>query len=424
MKAVNLFSSAGIGELGIREVGIETIVANELLEERADLYTINYPKTKMIVGDIWEKKTEIIEESKSKLDSDEDLFLVNATPPCQGMSLTGMGKMLNDFRSGKNPKLNPKFDERNRLIIPTIEIINALQPKWVIIENVENMKNTLIYDDKNNLISIPDYIFTHTPGYVGKSETINVADYGVPQYRKRLITILTRDEKGKEFFKRKNSFLPNTTHSEKPDIFHEPWVTLREAIGNLPPLDSRKGKEKNITFSPLHIVPVLDEKKYFWISHTPEGRSAFDNQCINVHCMFQGNQNHGSKRDTRSGITTALKTTPLYCEKCGEMLPRPYVEKNGTFRLMKGYISAYKRMWWDKPASTLTTRFQFVSSDNNVHPSQNRVLSLYEGTVIQTISKYDYKWHNAKLGLIRDAIGESIPPLITELIGNNILNIT
>lgn len=426
MKAINLFSSAGIGELGIRESGIETIVANELLEDRARLYSYNYPNTKMIVGDIWNKTNEIIQVSKEKL-GNEELFLVNATPPCQGMSLTGMGKMLNDFRSGEKPKLNPKFDERNRLIIPTIEIINTLQPKWIIIENVENMKNTLIYDKNNNLISIPDYIKTNLSGYVGGAEIINVADYGVPQHRKRLITIFTRDKKGVEYFKKNGSFLSQKTHSEHADIFHKPWVTLKDAIGNLPPLDSVKGKEKNIDFNALHIVPILDKKKYFWINHTPEGRSAFDNQCVNPKCMFQENSNHGSKKDLESGITTALKNTPLYCEKCGEMLPRPYVEKDGVFRLMKGYISAYKRMWWDKPASTLTTRFQFVSSDNNVHPSQNRVLSLYEGTIIQTISRYDYKWKIdnklVNLGLIRDVIGESIPPLITDLISKKIIGI-
>lgn len=61
-----------------------------------------------------------------------------------------MGKMLSDYRKG----LRPKMDERNRLIIPAIEIIKALKPEWVILENVTNMVNTLIFDENEELINI------------------------------------------------------------------------------------------------------------------------------------------------------------------------------------------------------------------------------------------------------------------------------
>ena len=94
---------------------------------------------------------------------------------------------------------------------------------------------------------------------------------------------------------------------------------------------------------------------------------------------------------------------------------------------MKGFTSAYKRMSWDEPASTLTKNFQYACSDNKVHPSQTRVLSLWEGIVIQTISQYPYSFKlNGKQvrdGLIRDTIGESVPPKVTDLVCKNILRI-
>jgi DNA (cytosine-5)-methyltransferase 1 len=94
---------------------------------------------------------------------------------------------------------------------------------------------------------------------------------------------------------------------------------------------------------------------------------------------------------------------------------------------MKGYVSAYKRMTWDEPASTLTQNFQYACSDNKVHPAQNRVLSLYEGIILQTISEYNYSFEIAgKLvadGLIRDTIGESVPPRVIDIICKNILSI-
>lgn len=135
--------------------------------------------------------------------------------------------------------------------------------------------------------------------------------------------------------------------------------------------------------------------------------------------MYQGNPIHGCKRNNE-GINQSKKDTPIYCVKCGSLLPRPSVEKDGSIRLMNGFTSAYKRMSWDEPASTLTQNFQYACSDNKLHPSQNRVLSLQEGLIIQTISNYEYSFEiNGRLvkeGLIRDTIGESVPPLIIDKI--------
>ena len=56
MKGVSLFSSAGIGEVYLKEMGIEIIVANELLEKRAKLYKDLYPETDVVIGDIADDK--------------------------------------------------------------------------------------------------------------------------------------------------------------------------------------------------------------------------------------------------------------------------------------------------------------------------------------------------------------------------------
>ena len=150
--AISLFSSSGIGDLGLKANGINTVIACELLEERMNLFHSNYPDTKCFQGDIWKLKDEITDYYKSTYA--EAPFLILATPPCQGMSSNGMGKMLSDYRKG----MRPKMDERNRLIIPAVEIILSLRPEWVILENVSNMTNTLIYDEKGELLNIIDYI--------------------------------------------------------------------------------------------------------------------------------------------------------------------------------------------------------------------------------------------------------------------------
>lgn len=413
--AISLFCSSGIGDLGLRANGITTVIANELLPDRMELFHNNFPEAKCFQGDIWELKDKIIQYYNDNYD--EPPFMILATPPCQGMSSNGMGKMLSDYRKG----LRPKMDPRNRLIIPAMEIIKSLQPEWVILENVALMSNTLILDEEDNLVNIIDYIKKQLQeNYVGKPEVVDVADYGVPQHRRRLITVLTRNHAGKEYYKKHNKLIPDYTHSSDDTFFTKHWVTLREAIGDLPELRAEKGKNKDKN-NPLHKVPLLDEKKLFWLDNTPEGATAFNNQCINPKCMYQGNKTHGASHD-EDGINKSHTDTPLYCEKCGALLPRPWVEdkKTGEKRLMKGFVSAYKRMSWDEPASTLTQNFQYACSDNKIHPSQTRVLSLYEGLVIQTIADYDYSFKiNGKLvkdGIIRDTIGESIPPKVTDMI--------
>ena len=418
--AISLFSSSGIGDLGLQTNGVKTVIACEIISERMNLFQNNYPDAKCFCDDIWNVEKDIINYYNANYH--EPPFLILATPPCQGMSSNGMGKMLSDYRKG----LRPKYDERNRLIIPAIHIIRALQPEWIIFENVSNIGNTLIYDENDELINIIEYIHRELgDDYVGEPQVIDCADYGVPQHRVRLLTVLTRTQKGKKYYNIHKSLLPEPTHSLSGNLITEPWITLRQVIEKLPVLRAEKGKNID-KHNPLHKVPLLDDKKLWWLDNTPEGNTAFNNQCVNPRCRFNGNTLHGAKHNSE-GINKFNEDTPLYCEKCGSLLPRPYVEdkSTGEKRLMKGFVSAYKRMNWDEPASTLTQNFQYACSDNKVHPSQTKVLSLWEAIIIQTIADYPFSFSidgkQVKDGLIRDTIGERVPPKMIDLVVKQII---
>ena len=384
--AVSLFSSSGIGDLGLQANGIDTVIANELLPQRMQLFLHNHHETKGFCGDIWKMKDEIVSYYKDTFETSP--FLLIATPPCQGMSSNGMGTILNNLKKG----IRPQFDPRNRLIIPAIEIIKKLRPEWVILENVPNMTNTVI-EDGEGVINIIDFVFRELGDvYVGKPYVVNVADYGVPQNRQRLITILTRTEEGKKHFKKNATFLPAPTHSEKPTLFTHQWLTVRDAIGNLPPISSHKGC--NVCQSnPLHKVPLLDDAKLSWVTNTPEGQTAMNNQCINPSCMYQGNALHGARHNSE-GVNKANTDTPLYCEKCGALLPRPYTidKATGQKRIMKGFVSAYKRMSWDKPASTLTQNFQFAYHAAEIPHAKG-------------LKNVDVKFHRRVAQLLQSSVG-------------------
>ncbi len=410
MKSISLFSSGGIGDLALKDLGVEDLVANEIIKERAEVYRHNFPNTEMIVGDIWELKDQIISKTREKLNSD-NLDILFATPPCQGMSKNGRGKLLNGIRAG----IKPKLDERNQLIIPVIDIIKELKPTLVVFENVPEMKDTLIYDrNGDDLINLLDFIAQKLPNYTGNAEVVEFANYGIPQRRQRLITVFTKDKKLISTFKSKGSFLPEATHSKNLSLLHKKWVTVRDAIGKFPKLSAKDKESAKCDDIPYHYVPVLDEKKFFWVSNTPPEKGAFDNQCVNSKCEFQGNPTHGATRG-KDGINRPNIETPIRCMECGELLPRPWTEKNGEYHLMKGFTSAYKRMNWDLPASALTRNLSYACSDHKVHPDQHRVLSLHEAFIIHTITDFKYEWARGdekKVSdkLIREIVGESIPP--------------
>jgi DNA (cytosine-5)-methyltransferase 1 len=400
---ISLFSGAGIGDLGIHYgCGIDTIVAVEKVESRADLIRANYPGTEVIQGDITHKIAEIIEVSNSKLMGKRPL-LVSLSPPCQGMSQNGLGKINKEIKKGNRPK----YDPRNRLFIPALKIAKALQPEYIFFENVSNMKNTVIKSQsKKGYSKILDCI----PRYLGTGYTIytfdqEFADYRVPHFRKRLITIAKRTGSPSRLTELKPEWFNSGNKNER--------VSVKQAIHSI-----RILKKSNR----LHMRTNMSDRHVKLLEGIPKNsaRSAHYNECKKC-----------KTKDTPKGV--------IYCVKCGDLLNRPRVEKKGKQpRAVKGYDTSYKRMPPNEPAKTLTQNSGVFSSDNKGHYCENRVLSLREILILSTV--YDipkseglfdgqsFDWNLEKpfdfssqmpdkksymiqKSIIRQAIGESIPPL-------------
>lgn len=421
MLALSLFSGAGIGDIGFRAAGFDFLGFCELEGDRLELVRNNFQDAKMFVGDIWTTRDSIAEYVESEcLRRGEGLSLISCTAPCQGMSKNGQGTLLRNIREGKRPKLDP----RNRLIIPALDIISRLRPSMVVFENVTEMRRTVIEDEDGKFISILDLIKKKLGAeYAGQAYDVEFADYGIPQRRQRLITVYSRKAEHRRILEGGSALIPPPTHSRNATPGRRAWVSVGEALKEFPQLDAKTKKTASHHSLPFHRVPVLDETKYFWVANTPPGKSAFDNQC--VVCGHQENRRHSADRGT-DGINRASKETPIHCEKCGALLPRPStLDPDGTRRIMSGYTSAYKRMRADLPSPALTRNFSYACSDQKVHPHENRVLSIAEALKLHSLSDYKYDWKIAKNddqklasdALIRLVIGESIPPRFLELLG-------
>jgi DNA (cytosine-5)-methyltransferase 1 len=410
--SISLFSSAGIGDLGI-EYGCEipVILSAELNEKRADLISNNYPRGIVIKGDIVKTKTKIISSAKKILGKKRPL-LVTLSPPCQGMSTNGAGKISAQVKKGKRPK----YDERNKLLIPGLQIVKTLQPEYFLIENVPNMKNTVVMWKKKKPRKLVDLI----PTTVGKGYSIvsfvqDFTKYGVPHNRKRLITIGKRTNQSPSTIEVLNS-PPKWFDSGSIDD----TVSVRNAIGTI-----YRTRKKDPTH--LHLMPKMNVRHKEWIRHIPKnsGNTAHYNPCENNKC--------GHIDDFRVVV----------CTKCGENLPRPFVENDGVRRAIKGYKTSYRRMLPNVPANTITMNSGVVSSDVKVHYNQDRVLTLLEILILSTVyeipnKKFNktYEWNGKysfselmdksdyllQKNIIRQALGESIPPLAMQRMVNSLIN--
>ena len=77
LNAISLFSSSGIGDLGLHANSIKTVIACELLDERMELFKYNNPDTKCFCGDIWELRKDIINYYKSTFKNEPFIILAD-----------------------------------------------------------------------------------------------------------------------------------------------------------------------------------------------------------------------------------------------------------------------------------------------------------------------------------------------------------
>lgn len=375
LKAVSLFANIGVAEAYLKDIGIDVVVANEIDKKRVGFYKYVYPDTNMIQGDITDKEVfnEVVKSAKN-----ENVDILLATPPCQGMSTAGK----------KDPN-----DSRNKLITYAIEAIKEIEPKFIFLENVPQQLRTRI-NYKDEMILIPEYIKAElNEKYNIKNSVINSVNYGVAQSRERSIFIMVRKDIDVEW------------EFPKPE---EEVLTLKDAIGSLPDIDpiiqgfsekeileifpDFKDKEtKGKQISKWHKPPTHKIRHVNVMRYTPEGKSALENE---VH----------------------------------------YPKKENGERIV-GFKNTYKRQWWDKPAYTVTTYNGAVCSHDNVHPgrpigkdkdgfeiySNPRVLTIYE---LMLVTSLPMDWNipdNTPESLIRKGIGEGIPSLVVKKIFDNLI---
>ncbi len=195
MKVISLFSGCGGLDLGFKKAGFNIIWANDFDKEAVESYKSNIGEH-IIYDSIYNIKTEDI--------PDADILIGGF--PCLGFTVA----------KGKSRELNCDY---NQLFQEYARVLDAKQPKYFLVENVTGIKSGKEFNDFFHNVILESFISSGI-GYRVKYETILSSDLGVPQNRKRVIILGTRNDIKKE---------PNF-----PKKFIEDKLTLKDAIYDLP----------------------------------------------------------------------------------------------------------------------------------------------------------------------------------------------
>lgn len=94
-----------------------------------------------------------------------------------------------------------------------------------------------------------------------------------------------------------------------------------------------------------------------------------------------------------------------------ENIPSKRLEQ---IRKSGGRTTYYGRLVWDKPSFTITTYFNRLGNSSNLHPQQNRMISIREGARLQSFSD-NFIFHGTKTSQYKQ-IGNAVPPLLARVI--------
>ena len=337
--AVDLF--CGIGGLthGVELAGINVVAGIDVDSTCRFAYEANNNSRFINVGieDITAQEIEALYDLN-------DIRILMGCAPCQPFSNYSL-------RYNKNGKKDNKW----RLLYYFSSLVEGVRPNIVSMENVPQLATERVFADfLENLQRL---------GYSVSWKIVNCADYGVPQNRKRLVLLAS---------------LHGEINLLEPFYDEENYITVADAIGNLPPIHDGETCEIDL----LHRASRLSALNRRRIRQSvPGGTWADWDEELLLPCH---------QRDTGAG-----------------------------------YRSVYGRMEWNKPSPTITTQFYGYGNGRFGHPEQNRALSLREGALLQSFPPYyqfidlDNQQTNRQIGV---HIGNAVPVELGRMVGLSILN--
>ena len=251
-----------------------------------------------------------------------------------------------------------KDKDKYNLLYEFGRLVKEVHPDIVTMENVPAIASFKLKSVLADFVEV-----LQNEGYNVKYKVVYCPDYGIPQTRKRLVLLASRLG---------NIDLISPTHKK------ENYVTVKDAIGHLPPLEAGQGCPTDA----LHRCRALSPLNLQRLKSTPYG---------------------GSWKDWPADLM-------LECHK----------KESG-----KSFGSVYGRMVWEEPSPTMTTLCTGIGNGRFGHPVQNRAISAREAALFQTFPityKFFPNEHEVSLTKASRYIGNAVPPKLGEAIAQSIKN--
>lgn len=397
--AIELFCGAGGTSLGFQMSGnYQLLLGMDIDADAMSTYRKNHEGTDCLTEDI----TKTSPSLAAKRIGNQKVDIIIGGPSCQGYST--IGKRISD-------------DPRNSLYTHYLDYVDEFRPSWIVFENVRGF----LHSGKGQFYKAFQESLEKM-GYEIAAGLLNAADYGVPQRRERVIIIGTNTGI--------TPSLPQPTHEDprcpvcsRPDrsgrvrskiapkdctlcngtgIWHSqnllPWVSLRDAIGDLPELSDLGGTKDFVEYDNKAVSSYQK-----WSRENSNGYTLHKAKKVSQYAY-----------DIISKIPAGGGIRHIPEDELPERFKIMRTIKNGKLR--RDCTTLYGRLGWEMPSYTITCYFGNVSSGAFTHPTANRSITIREAARLQS---FPDSYHISQKGAMRQ-IGNAVPPLLAKAIADHI----
>ena len=298
--------------------------------------------------------------------------VISGGPPCQAYSLAGRIRDKDGMRN----------DYRNFLFESYIRVVKHYRPKLVVFENVEGMLSAapdgeLIVDKIRREFNAAGYEIVDD---LRKYALMDLVEFGVPQHRKRIISVGIRRDGDADYQAILHQFYTSTLAKYKEGV-----KTIRDAIGDLPA-----------------IYPLAEPQK----RQSHENNSTINGHFSRFHSLRDQEIFSLLAADILSGENKYASTASL---------KKLYQEVTGK----TSNIHKYHVLQWDQPSTTIPAHLK-KDGLRHIHPDpkQKRSITVREAARIQTFA--DDFMFNESMGSSFEMIGNAVPPYFAKKLGQAI----
>ena len=360
---IDLFCGAGGLSAGFEQAGFTVLAGNDVMASAGATFEATHAHAKFLHGEIQKfSASDFLNAAGLKKG---ELHCLIGGPPCQAFSVYNHRRGLED--------------DRAHLFREYMRIVEGLYPAWVVLENVTGILSA----GGGEAVEAIHAEFEKL-GYHIEMRVLKAEEYGVPQERRRVIFLGNRLQQPIKW--------PVPTHGASEDGLL-PFVSIRDAIGDLPPLENGERGDG----APYALAPQSDFQLGLRGNRT------------NVTC-------HSAPKLGRINIERMMHIPPggSWRDIPFELLP------TGMKRAKRSdHTKRYGRMTWEGLSCTVLTKCD-VHWGAYIHPEQHRSITVREAARLQSFPD-DFEFSGSRTEQYVQ-VGNAVPPALGAAVARAILD--